>query len=274
MAARHGEHADALPRARTHPLDGRQQRPPGEHPEFRAHGELLGYRGGVPARRFVTEPVSPGAGNARGPCRVRAHLPGEARHPARPQRVRGSLGPPSGVAVGEPPGDLRAGGPRDGRSRPGLGPDLRSVQAARRLPLRHHRQHRRDRAVLGTLLRRAPAHRLGGGGRRVVRVASRRKGAVVAVGHHRRRGADAAGRIALERRRLVPLLQDHHDQHHHDRRRPWLPRVVGLGQQHPLPDLVPDLHVAQDRALLLLSLPARDAQLALQRARDRSGHRQ
>ena len=119
VAARNAEHAHALPRARTHPLDGRQQRPPVEHPELCALGQLLGNRGGVPARSFVTESVSPSANNPCGPCRVRAHFPREARHPARTPRVRGPLGAPSAVAVGEPAGDLRAGGPRDGRSRPG-----------------------------------------------------------------------------------------------------------------------------------------------------------
>ena len=48
-----------------------------------------------------------------------AHLPREARHPSRPPRVRGPLGAPSVVSVGEPPRDLRAGGPGDGR--PGTG---------------------------------------------------------------------------------------------------------------------------------------------------------
>ena len=183
VAARLAEHAHALPRARTHPLDGRQQRPPVEHPELRALGELLGNRGGVPARPFVTESVSPGANNPCGLGRVRAHIPCEARHPARTPHVRGPLGAPSAVAVGEPAGDLRAGGPCDGRSRPGLGALLRTLQAARRLPLRHHRQHRRDRAFLRAFLRRAPPYRLGGGGGRVVRIPSRHKGAVVAVGN-------------------------------------------------------------------------------------------
>ena len=145
-------------------------------PNFVLLASFLGIGVGFLLARSSRESVPPGPGHPRGPGRVRAHLPGEARHPARPPRVRGPLGAPSGVAVGEPPGDLRAGGPRDGRSRPGLGPDLRAVQATRRLPLRHHRQHRRDRAVLGAFLRRAPAHRLGGGGGRVVRGASRAPG--------------------------------------------------------------------------------------------------
>ena len=220
VAARLVEHAHALPRARTHPLDGRQQRPPVEHPELCALGQLLGNRGGVSARSFVAESVPPSASNPRGPCRVRAHFPREVRHPSRTSRVRGFLGASSAVAVGESAGDLRAGGPRDGRSRPGGRALLHTLQAARRLPLRHHRQYRRDRSFLGAFFCRAPAHCLGCGGGRVVRIASRHKGAVVAVGDYCCRGADAAGRIALERGCVVPLLQDHNEPGHHDRRRP------------------------------------------------------
>ena len=90
-----------------------------------------------------------------------------------PHEFQGISGHCSFVPVGEPSGHLRAGGPGDGGTRTGDGPDLRPLRAARRLPPRHHRQRRRDRPVLGPVLHRASAHRLGCGGGRRVRAASR-----------------------------------------------------------------------------------------------------
>ena len=144
------------------------------------------------------------------------HFPREACHPARTSRVRGLLGHhPLSQWVSLPVIFALVVLVMAGLGQ-AVAALFQTLQAARRLPLRHHRQYWRDRSFLGALFCRAPAHRLGCGGGRVVRIASRHKGAVVAVGDYRCRGADAAGRIALERGCVVPLLQDHNEPGHHD----------------------------------------------------------
>ena len=93
MAARFAQHADALPRACANPLDGRQQRPPGEYPELRTFGELLGSEWGfcVPVRHRICFSL-----RARRPWwrwwRSRWSCPVKLRQALRgPHRVRGPL---------------------------------------------------------------------------------------------------------------------------------------------------------------------------------------
>ena len=196
-------------------MDVVEQPLPGAPHQLRAARQLPGHRPGLPARNPRPRPVPPGARRCS-PLLVGFVLTfsGAHGHDRRGRVGAGRVvrhGAAAPLAVAHR--DLPAHGRHPRHPRPGGGPHLLALRAARRLPPRHRRLAARHRHLRGAVVPADAAARLGGAVRRGVRRAARAAGAVVALaarGRHRGdRGRAGPGVV----RRLLPVvavLQDPH----------------------------------------------------------------
>ena len=234
--------------------------------QLRPARQLPRYRHRLPARPGPGQPVPlcPGGPGPADP--VRPSVPGRGRqdrergdHLLRLREVQCQRAAHLGHAARRVPGCRR----RHGDDRRRRRPDVHHVPCAGRLPARHRRQHHGHRGLLGALVPRRQAGRLG---------AHRGPGPAPALWHPgrpapgrrgRRRGAAALVGIAVVQRHLVALLP-----HLGAGRRPR--PVLHQRQRHPAPEHHPSAPAPEG---LLPAVPGRSRQSARQRTDRRRGHR-